>query len=328
MLFAVHISDGVLQPPWLLGGVAAAALLVLASLWRLRDDEVPRIALLTAAFFIVSLMHIRVGPTSVHLLFNGLIGVLLGWRAALAIACGLFLQFFYIGHGGVYTLGVNTCVLTLPALGAWLLFRAAHRLPALRSSLGQSLLVALCSFAWVLSLVFSVTLLATNSWPAAALVTTGAWERTWSPTAIMAALLVALAAAALERRLQNVPEFSLGLLIGMLSVLASVGLNCAVLLLGGEQHWPTPPLLLLVAHLPIAVFEGIVLGFTLGFVAQVKPEMLGRSNGSPPLRGGMSAAKMSAAETSAAETSAAERRATMGAETPRPAAPPIAPTPG
>jgi hypothetical protein len=54
-----------------------------------------------------------------------------------------------------------------------------------------------------------------------------------------------------------------------------VALNCAVLILGGEQHWPVPPLVLLVAHLPIAVLEGIVLGFTLGFVAKVKPEMLG-----------------------------------------------------
>jgi cobalt/nickel transport system permease protein len=75
MLWAVHISDGVLQVPWLLGGFGVAGILVLLSLWRVRDDEVPRMALLSAAFFIVSLIHVRVGPTSVHLLFHGLIGV-------------------------------------------------------------------------------------------------------------------------------------------------------------------------------------------------------------------------------------------------------------
>lgn len=278
MLFAVHISDFVLQPAWLIGGYAALAALLGLALWRVREDEAPRIALLTAAFFIVSLIHVRVGPTSVHLLFNGLVGVLLGWRAALAIACGLFLQFLYIGHGGIASLGVNACVLTLPALGAWLLFRALNRLPLLRRPLCQSLLVAASTFLWVLSLAFSVTLLATNSLGSlATLVTDGAWTRTFEPTTLIGALLIAVATAALERRLQNAPEFALGVLIGMLTVLATVGLNCAVLLAGGELHWPAPPLILLVAHLPIAVFESIVLGFTLAFLAKVKPEMLGRA---------------------------------------------------
>jgi hypothetical protein len=30
-----------------------------------------------------------------------------------------------------------------------------------------------------------------------------------------------------------------------------------------------------VAHLPIAVIEGIILGFTVGFLARVKPALLG-----------------------------------------------------
>jgi hypothetical protein len=51
-------------------------------------------------------------------------------------------------------------------------------------------------------------------------------------------------------------------------------LNCAVLLLGGERNWPTPPLLLVVVHLPFAVVEGVILGFVVGFLAKVKPEML------------------------------------------------------
>src|SRR5215470_13163727 len=105
---AVHISDGVLAVPWLGGGFALAALLVVIGALYVRDEEIPRIALLTAAFFVASLLHIRVGPTSVHLLLNGLVGAVLGRRAPLAILVGLFLQVALIGHGGFLTLGVNT----------------------------------------------------------------------------------------------------------------------------------------------------------------------------------------------------------------------------
>ncbi len=50
--FAVHISDGVLAAPWLLSGFGGAALLALIGAWRIREEEIPRIALLTAAFFV------------------------------------------------------------------------------------------------------------------------------------------------------------------------------------------------------------------------------------------------------------------------------------
>src|SRR5262249_23244151 len=100
MLWAVHIADGVLRPPVLIAGLVVALLLAVIGAWRLRDEEVPRVALLTAAFFVASQMHVRAGPTSVHLLLNGLLGVILGWRAALAIPIGLFLQFELFSHGG------------------------------------------------------------------------------------------------------------------------------------------------------------------------------------------------------------------------------------
>jgi hypothetical protein len=82
-------------------------------------------------------------------------------------------------------------------------------------------------------------------------------------------------AAWVERRLENAPEFSLGLLIGETSVLATAFLICLVLLWGGEEDWHALALLVFVVHLPIAVIEGIILGFTVGFLAKVKPEMLG-----------------------------------------------------
>src|SRR5438270_7269857 len=134
MLFAVHISDNVLAAPWCLGGFALAALLVFFGSRRLDDDEVPRIALLTAAFFIASLFHVRVPPNSVHLILNGLVGVLLGWRACLAIPVGLFLQVLLIQHGGFTTIGVNTCVMAVPALVSYYLFHGLRRVPWWRSA--------------------------------------------------------------------------------------------------------------------------------------------------------------------------------------------------
>ncbi|HJZ94531.1 MAG TPA: CbiM family transporter [Gemmataceae bacterium] len=141
-LVAVHISDGVLSPLYLAVGFAAMALLMIPAVWRIDEEEVPRIGLLTAAFFVASLIHVRVGVTSVHLLLNGLIGVVVGTRAALAIAVGLGLQALLLGHGGFTTLGVNTSVMTLPAFTArwtfWLV-SGSHRPIRPRRAFGAGL---------------------------------------------------------------------------------------------------------------------------------------------------------------------------------------------
>jgi cobalt/nickel transport system permease protein len=142
--WAVHISDGVLTVPWLAGGFAVAALLVLLASFRVRDEEIPRIAVLSSAFFVATLMHLRLGPTSVHLLLNGLVGVVLGRRAPLAILIGLALQAALLGHGGFYTLGINTCVLTLPALLAGGMFASLCRLPKMRQQTSATLWIFGC----------------------------------------------------------------------------------------------------------------------------------------------------------------------------------------
>src|SRR6059058_3243964 len=133
-LWAVHISDGVLACPWWSGGFLLTGVLALLGARRIRDEEIPQIAILTAAFFMASLIHVPVPPTSVHLLLNGLVGVTLGRRAALAIPVGLFLQAALLGHGGFTALGVNSCVMTLPALAAAGLFGLLHGRHRLRRS--------------------------------------------------------------------------------------------------------------------------------------------------------------------------------------------------
>lgn len=271
---ALHISDGVLTGPWVAGGFVIAALLMLLAAWRVREEEVPRIALLTAAFFVASSMHIRVGPTSAHLLLNGLVGVVLGRRAPLAVGVGIGMQAVLLNHGGYSTIGINCCVMALPALLAWQAFAALQRVPWLRRPWFRSVLVAGSALAWGLALVYSVVLLATNRLREADLATGVADAVTFHPATVTAVVLIATLVAGVERRLENAPEFPVGLLVGESTVLLTVALNAGVLVLGGSDNWQTVAVLVLIVHLPLAVIEGVVLGFTVGFLARVKPEML------------------------------------------------------
>ncbi len=275
--WAVHISDGPLTLPWLAGGFALAAGLAVWGALRIRDEEIPRIALLSAAFFVASLLHVRLGPSSAHLLLNGLVGVVLGRRATLAIPLGLFLQaVIFPGHGGFTTLGVNACVMTLPALLAGWLFAALHRLPWLRRPGFRTVLVAAGTLTWTLGGVFLVAAIATNRWTELRAADLGpAREVVRHPIALSAAALVALFAAWGERRMKAAPEFALGFAVGVTAVLATVILNALVLLLGGLEDWHQVVVLVVLAHLPLAPLEGVLLGFTVGFLARVKPDLLG-----------------------------------------------------
>ncbi len=111
-----HIPDGVLSAPVLItGGLVAFGLLAVA-LRRLDDERLPQAAVLSATFFVASLITIPVGPSSVHLLLNGLMGLLLGWTAVPALFVALLLQSVFFGYGGILVLGVNTMDMALPAL--------------------------------------------------------------------------------------------------------------------------------------------------------------------------------------------------------------------
>jgi cobalt/nickel transport system permease protein len=204
-LFAVHILDGALQWPWLVGGFVGAGLLTWLATWRLREEEIPRVAVMSSAFFVATLIHVPLPPTSAHLLLNGLVGVILGRRTALAIVPGLLLQALLLGHGGLSTLGLNACIMILPALGAWGVFELVRQM------------------GWL--------------------------SATWS-------------------------RWLVGFLLGAVGVLATATLNAAVLWLGGLESWGTLAMAVLVAHLPLAGVEGLVMASTVSFLTRVKPAML------------------------------------------------------
>ncbi|MFW6081641.1 MAG: cobalt transporter CbiM [Desulfosalsimonas sp.] len=119
----MHISDGVLPVSVTIAGYAASAALAARSARRTGNDELPKVAVVTAAFFVASLVHIPLGPTSAHLLLPGLAGAILGPAAFLAIALGLLLQSLLFQFGGLTALGANALMMGIPAVICGWIFR-------------------------------------------------------------------------------------------------------------------------------------------------------------------------------------------------------------
>jgi len=196
----MHISDGVLPTSVAIGGYAASAVLVFWSARRSRHRDLPKLAVMTAAFFVASLVHIPFGPTSVHLILPGLTGALLGPSAFLSIGLGLLLQSLLFQFGGITALGANSLMMGVPALICGWAFQKWRGDTPLRQTVVGGLAGAVGT--------------------------------------VMAALILA------------------GLLVT-----------------GGEDFFGVAKIALL-AHVPVILIEGLVSGFTIGFLARVKPEML------------------------------------------------------
>lgn len=119
----MHISEGVLSPPVLIGGAVLMVAGLAIGLKKTEADDVPTVGILSACFFVASLIHVPIGLASVHLVLNGLVGLVLGWMAFPAILVGLVLQAMLFQFGGLTGLGVNTVSMALPAVACYYLFR-------------------------------------------------------------------------------------------------------------------------------------------------------------------------------------------------------------
>lgn len=112
----MHISDGILDPKICIGGYVLAACLVGVALKKVKQEDITKVSVVGAAFFVSSLIHFKVGFSSVHLTLIGLVGIVLGVHSSLAIITGLFFQAVMFNHGGLSTLGVNSVLFSVPAL--------------------------------------------------------------------------------------------------------------------------------------------------------------------------------------------------------------------
>jgi cobalt/nickel transport system permease protein len=121
------LSQAIAGQAALAGGAALALAGAAVGLARLDYERVPRVAVLSSAFFVASLVHFKVGPTSVHLTLNGLVGIILGWAAFPAMLIALLLQAIFFGHGGITTLGLNAFNFAFPALVCFFLFNGFIR---------------------------------------------------------------------------------------------------------------------------------------------------------------------------------------------------------
>ena len=197
----MHLADGIISAPVIVSASVAAIAGLAVGLRALQPRRLPQVAVLSAAFFVASLIHISVGPSSVHLILNGLIGVLLGWAAVPALFVGLLLQSLLFGFGGVTVLGLNLFTIAAPAV--------------------------LCGL------------------PA---------RRFIAPAAAPSAAVIGGVAAAAA--------------VGLTAALVAVSLG-----LSGQAFLPAAQLVLF-AHIPVMVIEGLVAGAAILLIKRVRPEML------------------------------------------------------
>lgn len=119
----MHIAEGVAPASVAAAGTVLAAAGVAMGLRVMKDEQIPRAALMSAAIFVASLViRLPFGPSSVHPVLNGLAGVVLGWAAVPAFLVALFLQALLFQFGGVTTLGINTVTMGLPAVACYYLY--------------------------------------------------------------------------------------------------------------------------------------------------------------------------------------------------------------
>lgn len=159
----MHISDGVLSPTVIAAGwIITLAMIAITLRWGTKEvdiaEQIPKVSVMTAAFFVASLIHVSIGPTSVHLVLNGLLGVVLGVLAYPAIFIGLVLQALLFQHGGITAIGVNTMDMGLPALIVVVIFKQGCS-----KGINPALLGGICGgFAVIVSTILLAVVLVTT----------------------------------------------------------------------------------------------------------------------------------------------------------------------
>jgi len=275
-IFGVHLPDGLIQGSGIIAGWCIAFLLLLLGGRNLTNDEIPKISLLTAVFFLTSLFPIQVpGGPKTHLLLNGLIGVILGQRAILAIAPALFLQSLLFAHGGFLSLGLNICVMTIPALLICPFAKIIQKPLLMGIPIIQ---LSLCFLIIITSIFATIAGVLMLAWQLKngeiSEVVNHVFLFLASAPSIFGFIITSMVVTWLLFKSRNGLLFALGFFIGLLGVLFTILLHTLTMLVCAVPNMEPIIFITCMIHLPLAIIEGLTVGIMLSFLAKVKPQLL------------------------------------------------------
>jgi cobalt/nickel transport system permease protein len=153
----MHISEGVLSTPVVVASYTIATTLVALGIKKANHNDISKIALVSALFFVASTIHIPIGVTSAHFMLLGVIGIVLGWYSFVALFVALLLQALLIGFGGISSLGVNVLNTGIGAISAYYIYKLLKdRLPfVVTTFLVGAIPVFIASLGIAIALMFS-----------------------------------------------------------------------------------------------------------------------------------------------------------------------------
>ena len=123
----MHISEGILSGGMLAAGWAGSIAGISYGLKKTDTSKIVQTALISSAFFLASLVNVRIGPSSTHLSLLAPMGLILGEAVFPAVFVALLLQAVLFQFGGLVVLGANTFAMATPALLVYFVFGRSIR---------------------------------------------------------------------------------------------------------------------------------------------------------------------------------------------------------
>ena len=141
----MHISEGILSGGMLAAGWAGSIAGISYGLKKTDTSKIVQTALISSAFFLASLVNVRIGPSSTHLSLLAPMGLILGQAVFPAVFVALLLQAVLFQFGGLVVLGANTFAMATSALLVYFVFGRA-----IRESKHASILAFMAGFSAVM----------------------------------------------------------------------------------------------------------------------------------------------------------------------------------
>jgi len=270
----VHISDGILSLPVLAAGWAITIALIAVVLWWSEKkgnvaEQIPKLSVMTAAFFVASLIPFPVPPTSVHFLLSGLVGVMLGILAYPAIFIGVALQAVLFQHGGITTIGINTVNMGIPALIAAVIFKGGSKLGILSERIELTKGIRAVRSVILGVLIGGLAIVLAVILTTAIHIITG--KEFFEVAVIVAVILAVISLIAYLLRASNAARNRIfcAIVAGLIVVLIFFTIFSLVALLVKDKNFFTIAITLAIAHIPVTLIEAAIIGFDIAYLVRV-----------------------------------------------------------